>query len=138
MTEELKITPVNAENAPQSLHRRYSQAVDLSGHKRLLFISGQIPADRQGNVPAGFEDQARLCWGNVIAQLLAAGMGVSNLVKVTTFLKRYEDRDINAKVRFEVMGEHLIALSTIITDVYDPDWLLEIEAIAADSGIDVR
>lgn len=131
MTEELKITPVNAENAPQSLHRRYSQAVDLSGHSRLLFISGQIPADKDGKVPAGFEEQARLCWANVIAQLEAAGMGLSNLVKVTTFLKRYEDRDINAKVRFEVMGEHLVALSTIITDVYDPEWLLEIEAIAA-------
>ncbi|MNV96631.1 Endoribonuclease L-PSP [compost metagenome] len=82
-------------------------------------------------MPAGFEEQARHCWANVIAQLEAADMGLSNLVKVTTFLKRYEDRDINAKVRFEVMGEHLVALSTIITDVYDPDWLLEMEAIAA-------
>ncbi|GGG09835.1 MULTISPECIES: RidA family protein [Rhizobium] len=127
----LRITPVNAQNAPQSLHRRYSQAVDLSGHSRLLFISGQIPADGQGKVPAGFEEQARFCWANLIAQLEAADMGLSNLVKVTTFLKRYEDRDINAKVRFEVMGEHLVALSTIITDVYDPEWLLEIEAIAA-------
>jgi enamine deaminase RidA (YjgF/YER057c/UK114 family) len=125
------ITPVNAEDAPQSLRRRYSQAVSLSGHEKLLFISGQIPADREGRVPADFEAQARLCWANLLAQLAAAGMGLGNLVKVTVFLKRYEDRDANAKVRFEVMGEHRPALSTVITDVYDPDWLLEIEAIAA-------
>ncbi|SFB32237.1 Enamine deaminase RidA, house cleaning of reactive enamine intermediates, YjgF/YER057c/UK114 family [Rhizobium sp. NFR07] len=131
MTSRPIITPVNAENAPQSLHRRYSQAVSLSGHQRLLFISGQIPADRDGHVPTDFEAQARLCWANLFAQLEAAGMGIGNLIKVTVFLKRYEDRDINAKIRFEVMGDHRPALSTIITDVYDPDWLLEIEAIAA-------
>jgi 2-iminobutanoate/2-iminopropanoate deaminase len=101
------------------------------GHERLLFISGQIPADRDGNVPAGFEAQARACWTNLLAQLEAANMGVENLIKVTVFLKRYEDRGVNAKVRFEVRGEHRPALSTVITDVYDPDWLLEIEAIAA-------
>jgi 2-iminobutanoate/2-iminopropanoate deaminase len=131
MTESLTITPVNAENAPQSVHRRYSQAVSLSGHRTLLFVSGQIPADKDGHLPADFEAQARLCWNNLFAQLEAGGMGLSNLVKVTVFLKHYEDRDANAKVRFEVLGDHRPALSTIITDVYDPDWLLEIEAIAA-------
>lgn len=131
MTEGLSITAVNAENAPQSLHRRYSQAVSLSGHSRLLFISGQIPADKDGHVPSDFEAQARLCWANLGAQLEAAGMGLSNLVKVTVFLKRYEDRDANARLRFELMGEHRPALSTVITDVYEPGWLIEIEAIAA-------
>jgi enamine deaminase RidA (YjgF/YER057c/UK114 family) len=63
--------------------------------------------------------------------LRAADMTLSNLVKVTVFLKHYEDRDANAKVRFEVFGDHAPALSTVITDVYDPTWLLEIEAIAA-------
>jgi 2-iminobutanoate/2-iminopropanoate deaminase len=131
MTERLAITPINAENAPRSLHRRYSQAVSLSGHKTLLFVSGQIPADKDGHLPADFEGQARLCWNNLFAQLEAGGMGLANLVKVTVFLKHYEDRDANAKVRFEMLGDHRPALSTVITDVYDPDWLLEIEAIAA-------
>lgn len=131
MTEGLKLTGINAENAPQTAARRYSQALQVSGHQRLLFISGQIPATRDGHVPDSFEDQARLAWANVEAQLVAADMGLDNLVKVTVFLKRYEDRDLNAKVRFEIMGDRAPALSTIVTDVYDPGWLLEIEAIAA-------
>ncbi len=131
MNTDLRISPVNAENAPQTAHRRYSQAVSLSGHQRLLFVSGQIPADIEGRVPDDAEGQVRLCWANLIAQLQADGMDVTNLVKVTVFLKRYEDRDINAKVRFEILGDHRPALSTIITDLYDPAWLLEIEAIAA-------
>jgi 2-iminobutanoate/2-iminopropanoate deaminase len=98
MTNRPIITPVNAENAPQSLHRRYSQAVSVSGHERLLFISGQIPADRDGNVPAGFEAQARACWTNLFAQLEAANMGVENLIKVTVFLKRQQPRrDLSSK-----------------------------------------
>jgi 2-iminobutanoate/2-iminopropanoate deaminase len=131
MTSRPIIKPVNAENAPQSLHRRYSQAVSLSGYATLLFISGQIPADKNGNVPADFEGQARLCWANLLAQLDAANMSIGNLVKITVFLKRYEDRDSNASIRFEVMGDHRPALSTVIVNLYDPDWLLEIEAVAA-------
>lgn len=127
----LELRPVNAANAPQTAARRYSQAMEVTGASRLLFISGQIPAGPDGVVPEDFEGQARLCWANVAAQLAAAGMGFANLVKVTVFLKRYEDRDLNAKVRFEVFGDHAPALSTIITDVYDPGWLLEIEAVAA-------
>ena len=127
----MKLRPINAPRAPQTAARRYSQAMEVSGASRLLFISGQSPADEHGHVPEDFESQARLCWGNVEAQLRAADMTFTNLVKVTVFLKYYEDRDANAKVRFEVFGDHAPALSTIITDVYDPAWLLEIEAIAA-------
>ena len=124
--------PINAVDAPQTAARRYAQAIQVSGHSRLLFISGQIPANREGHVPEDFESQARQTWANLEAQLHAADMTLDNLVKITVFLKRYEDRDLNARIRWEVMGERTPALSTIITDVYDPSWLLEIEAIAAD------
>lgn len=127
----MTMRPVNAKAAPQAASRRYSQALEVTGSNRLLFIGGQIPADAAGNVPEDFESQARLCWANVEAQLAAADMTFANLVKATVFLKRYEDRDANAKIRFEVFGDHRPALSTIIADAYDPAWLLEIEAIAA-------
>jgi len=122
---------VNASDAPQSLHRRYSQAVEVSGAARTLYISGQIPAGPDGQAPAGFEAQARLAWGNVERQLAAAGMTLDNLVKVTVFLAGYENHEANARVRWEVMGERMVALSTVIAGPYDPAWLIEIEAIAA-------
>ena len=122
---------VNASDAPQSLHRRYSQAVEVSGAARTLYISGQIPAGPDGQAPAGFEAQARLAWRNVERQLAAAGMTLDNLVKVTVFLAGYENHEANARVRWEVMGERMVALSTVIAGPYDPAWLIEIEAIAA-------
>ena len=81
---------VNSTDAPQAVGG-YAQAVAVDGARKLLFISGQIPVDRAGHVPASFSDQARLAWCNLEAQLRAAGMSLDNLVKVTVFLadRRY-------------------------------------------------
>lgn len=61
----------------------YSQSVELSEFNRLLFISGQVPATKEGEVPSSFEQQAALVWENLIHQLEAADMTLKNLVKVT-------------------------------------------------------
>ncbi len=126
----MKLTPINAPDAPQPLGG-YVQAMEVTDAKRLLFISGQIPQATDGNVPERFEDQARLVWQNVIAQLRAADMTLDNLVKVTIFLS---DRKYTAdyrKVRQDVLQGRQIGLTTIITGIFDEKWLLEIEAIAA-------
>lgn len=121
---------INAPDAPQTLHRRYSNAVEIGPGGRTLYISGQIPAHQDGTAPDDFEAQARLAWGNVERQLAAAGMTLDDLVKVTVFLAGYEWRDLNARVRWEVMGDRMVALSTVIAGPYDPAWKIEIEAIA--------
>ena len=109
----------------------YAQACLIERPSRVLFISGQVPADAEGRVPVRFEDQCRLAWRNVEAQLTAAGMALTDLVKVTVFLADRQYRAANAAVRREVLGDHAPALTIIITGIYDVEWLLEIEAIAA-------
>ena len=109
----------------------YAQAQLVSEPSRWLFISGQVPADADGKVPKTFEEQSRLAWRNVFAQLEAARMKVTDLVKVTVFLSDRQYRATNAAVRKEVLGGHTPALTIIITGIYDEEWLLEIEAVAA-------
>jgi 2-iminobutanoate/2-iminopropanoate deaminase len=109
----------------------YAQAQCVSEPSRWLFISGQVPADANGEVPKTFEEQCRLTWRNVQVQLDAAGMELTDLVKVTVFLSDRQYRATNAAVRKEVLGAHTPALTIIITSIYDEAWLLEIEAIAA-------
>jgi len=126
----MKLKPINAPDAPQPAGG-YVQAMEVTGASRTLYISGQIPMAADGSVPDKFEDQARLAWQNVIAQLLAADMTLDNLVKVTIFLS---DRKYTAdyrRVRNEVLEGRQIGLTTIITGIFDESWLLEIEAIAA-------
>ncbi len=109
----------------------YSQAVEVSGARRLLFVSGQIPVDTNGSVPGRFEDQARVAWKNIEKQLIAADMTLANIVKHTTFLADRKYRDVNGEIRRETLGALSPALTVVIAEIYDEDWLLEIEAIAA-------
>lgn len=52
----------------------------------LLFISGQTPEAADGSVSAEPEQQLRQVWANVKAVLSAAGVGISELVHVRTYL----------------------------------------------------
>lgn len=109
----------------------YAQACEVSSSQRLLFVSGQVPADVDEKVPADYPSQYRLAWFNVESQLRAAGMTFDNLVKVTIFLS---DRALiaqSAGLRAEILGDRSPALTIIIAGIYDEAWLLEIEAIAA-------
>jgi 2-iminobutanoate/2-iminopropanoate deaminase len=69
----------------------YSHAVEVPEGSRLLYISGEVGVLPDGTVPKGIEAQAEACWRNIIAILADAGMGVGDLVKITTYLVRPED-----------------------------------------------
>jgi len=110
----------------------YSMGVELTQHRRLLFISGQVPERVDGSVPEGFEAQCEQAWRNVREVLAAAGLGVEHLVKVTTFLTDRSQLVPNRTIRTTVLGDHRPALTVVVVDTVDSKWLLEIEAIAAE------
>ena len=120
---------------PASIHPPaggYSMGVELAQHRRLLFVSGQVPEASDGAVPEGFEAQCEQAWRNVIAVLAAGSLGVEHLVKVTTFLTDRSQVVPNRIIRRNVLGEHRPALTVVIVETVDSKWLLEIEAIAAE------
>jgi enamine deaminase RidA (YjgF/YER057c/UK114 family) len=122
---------INAAEAPAAAGG-YAQAVEVTGIRRILHVSGQIPVERDGGVPPDFASQCRLVWRHVEAQLRAADMSLDDLVKVTTYLSSRRHAEENSAIRREVLGTRTPALTVIIADIYDEAWLLEIEAVAAD------
>jgi hypothetical protein len=92
---------------------------------------GRPARTRRAPGPADFAEQCRIAWANVEAVLRGAGMTLANLVKMTTFLSDRQYRSANARIREEILCGHNETLTVIITGIYDPRWLLEIEAIAA-------
>ncbi|MCK9332277.1 MAG: RidA family protein, partial [Candidatus Cloacimonetes bacterium] len=57
-----------------------------------LFVSGQLGIDpNTGKMAEGFEAQANLVFQHIKAILDAAGMGMSQVIKVTVFLTDMED-----------------------------------------------
>lgn len=128
---QLSIQPLNPPILPAATGN-YTHGVQVDGAGRLVFVSGQVPwGDAQGKVPDSFEEQCRMVWRNVLAVLTEGGLGVQNLVKVTTYLSDRQYRALNSKIREEILGEHAPALTVIICDIYAEEWLLEIEAVAA-------
>jgi enamine deaminase RidA (YjgF/YER057c/UK114 family) len=76
---------LNAPNAPLPV-AAYTQAIEVSGATRTLYISGQVGQRVDGTIPDDIVEQSRLAWQNLEAQLKAAGMTLDNLVKITTIL----------------------------------------------------
>jgi len=118
-----------AVHAPSS---GYSMGLELGQHRRLLFVSGQVPEKPDGSVPEGFEAQCEQAWRNVIEVLTAAGLGVEHLVKVNTFLTDRSQLVTNRAIRSKMLGDHQPALTVVVVQTVDSKWLLEIEAIAAE------
>jgi 2-iminobutanoate/2-iminopropanoate deaminase len=108
----------------------YAEAFATINAERTLYISGQVPTNPDGTVPAEFEAQAHNSWARIVRLLEQHDMDVTNLVKITTFLRDRSDRDENRRVRTAVLGSHLPALTVIVTGLFEEDWRIEIEAIA--------
>jgi len=58
-------------------------------------------------------------------------MSKENLVKATTFLADRSHAVENREVRSAYLGEKSIALTVVVCEIFDSDWLIEVEAIAA-------
>jgi 2-iminobutanoate/2-iminopropanoate deaminase len=122
--------PHNPENVSAPLGG-YSHGLEVRNPAGFLFISGQIPELPGGQVPESFSDQCEAVWSNIETILASAGMSISNLVKVTTFLTDKIQVATNGEIRRRHLGEHKPALTVIIAETLESHWLLEIEAIAA-------
>jgi enamine deaminase RidA (YjgF/YER057c/UK114 family) len=120
---------------PASVHAPsggYSMGLEVGQHRRLLFISGQVPENPDGSVPEGFEAQCEHAWRNIIEVLGSAGLGVEHLVKINTFLTDKSQVVANRAVRRKMLRGNEPALTVVIAETVDGKWLLEIEAIAAE------
>jgi 2-iminobutanoate/2-iminopropanoate deaminase len=127
MTQLTRHNPATV-HAPSS---GYGLGLELDQHRRLLFVSGQVPERSDGSVPEGFEAQCEQAWRNAIEVLATAGLGVENLVKITVLTDRNQVV-ANRAIRRKMLRGHEPASTVIIAETVDDKWLLEIEAIAAE------
>ncbi|HEX9465454.1 MAG TPA: RidA family protein [Alphaproteobacteria bacterium] len=112
----------------------YHHGVEVAPNARWLYISGQLGMTPDGKVLDGTAAQAEQAWMNIKNILAAAGMGVENLVKVTTFIINPADVGVVRAAREKVLGG-VRAASTllVIQALASPEYRIEIEAVAAKS-----
>ena len=117
----------------EGLPEPFSHYTDAVRAGNLLFVSGCVSVDADGNV-VGVGDvvaQARQVFENVRLCLAAAGATFADVVKVTTFLTDINDRAAINTVRQEVFG-HTRPASTLVevSALVLPEFLIEVEAVA--------
>jgi 2-iminobutanoate/2-iminopropanoate deaminase len=101
---------------------------------RLLYISGQVAWDASGNIvgKGDVKAQARQTFENLRGVLQAAGGDLSNLMKITTYITRIEDFPAVAEARSTVFSGELPASTLIVVkSLFHPDFLIEVEGVAA-------
>ena len=109
----------------------YSHGIVCPAEGRWLHVSGQVGVLPDGRLADGFAAQVHAAWSNLVAVLQAAGMDVSNLVKVTTFLTRAADLPALNPVRSSFLGETRPASTLLVVQALArPEWLIEVEAVA--------
>jgi 2-iminobutanoate/2-iminopropanoate deaminase len=113
----------------------YAHAVRADGP--LLFVSGVVPVDEQGDLAGGDDvvEQARAVFRNLEAVLAAGGASFADVVKVTVFLTDVDDRPKIDPVRQEVFGaarpaSTLVEVSRLAIDGAK----IEVEAVALVRG----
>ncbi len=110
----------------------YSHGAEVPSNARWLYVAGQIPIRPDGSIPSTIEEQTEVVWTNIKAVLAGAGMGIRDIVKITSFLTRYENFARFAQVRAGFLDGHRPAsTSVIISSLAKPEFLVEVEAVAA-------
>ncbi|MDE0342267.1 MAG: RidA family protein [Deltaproteobacteria bacterium] len=111
---------------------RYTQGILAEG-KRLLFVAGQTGVDADNNV-VGKGDvaaQTEQVLKNMKAVLDEAGASFADIVKITTYITDPRFRDGLNPARLKYFGDNPPASTlVVVSGLADPDYLVEIEAIA--------
>jgi reactive intermediate/imine deaminase len=133
----MRTTPMNPDTiaAPGG---NYSHAVRIdTGDGALLFVSGQVAFDRDGNL-VGEGDMARQTeqvFENLRAILEANGASFENVVKITTFMTDIGRLGEMRDVRLRYVADPPPASTTVeVSALFRPEALIEVEVVAALPG----
>jgi 2-iminobutanoate/2-iminopropanoate deaminase len=102
----------------------------VTGAARTLYLSGQLGVAADGSIPSDAEAQCALAWRNLQPQLRAAGMEITNLVKITAIVRDPADTVAVRTGRAAVLGTHSPASTLTIGGLSNPAWKVEVEGIA--------
>jgi 2-iminobutanoate/2-iminopropanoate deaminase len=109
----------------------YAHAMEVQAPQRLLFVSGTMGLDSAGRPGGTLEEQLALIWQNLRAILAAAGMGVDDIVRLTSYLRDAAFAEANQEARLAALGGRAIPTTAIVVQTLREDWLVEIEVVAA-------
>jgi len=128
---------INPDDLPVPL--TYTQVVVATG-SRLVFVAGQEPEDREGNLvgPGDFALQARQVFANLGRALAAAGARPDQVTKITIYVTDYrrdEHLPVIEEARVALFGNHKPVDTLLGVAALSPGYLIEVDAIAVTDDV---
>jgi reactive intermediate/imine deaminase len=119
----------NAVNAPKSIGH-YSQTVAFSHYNNL---SAQLPIDPKSGkiVIGGIKEQTEQCFTNIKSILDSIDHVMSDVVRITIFIKNIEDSDLVDEVYKTFFTTYVPTRTTVAVAALPMDALLQIEALVS-------
>jgi enamine deaminase RidA (YjgF/YER057c/UK114 family) len=109
---------------------RFAQVVRAG---KVVYVAGQTAVDKNGNL-VGKGDiavQARQVFRNLALCLEAAGADFDDVVKLNIYSTDLDaHREVISRLRREHFREPVASTTVQVSRLVDPDWLVEVEAVA--------
>ena len=117
----------------------YSAGAEVTNADKLVYTAGQTPIDETGAVMGvgDFEAQGAQVYANLAKVLAGANMTFANILKTTTYLVSRDDIPAFAAARSAAFADLEVQPAStllIVASLAHPDFLLEVEAIAAEGA----
>lgn len=129
----MNITVINPSNVYSTAGYYFSHAVRMGD---LIFVAGQVGLDANGQL-VGKDDvraQTEQAFENIRRILEVSGSGLDLVGKMTVFTTSLEYRPVIHEVRskvFGAIGHYPASTLAVVTNLARPEWLVEIEVVAA-------
>ena len=124
---------LNPKDVPRPLKPTFSQGVKVTDAKTLVFASGQVALDKDGNL-VGKGDayaQAMKLLENMKLVLNEAGATFDNVVQIKVYLKDMRDFEAIHKARAHYFLKEPPSSTLVqVSQLVHPDMLVEMDAIA--------
>ena len=127
----MKLIPRNPKDGIYPATADYMHGLEVKNAQRILYISGTMGLRPDGVPGADLTEQLSLIWLNICRILLEADMSVDNVVRVTSYLRDPSYAQENQDARVAALNGRVIPCTTIVAQTLMPEWLVEIEVIAA-------
>lgn len=111
----------------------YAHVVEVTGPVKMVYIAGQVAADRDGKVVGAddMEKQAEQVYKNLEAALAAAGAAFKDVVKMNTYVTDVSQAPAVREVRARYLRSTLPASTLVqVAALARPEYMIEVEVIA--------
>lgn len=125
-------TPLDPPSTPVMGTPNYTHAMVTQGVTRWLHIAGQVGVLPDGSTAVGIDAQCDAVFANIGELLKGADMTADDICHLRIYMLDRAHIPSLRRARTALLGERVVPSTLVlVSGLVDPDWLVEVEFVAA-------